>query len=70
VRWPVTAGERTGSLELNTATNVSDRIEIWVNNEGNPVAPPTPTWHAVGDALRGRVSDMAGLHRLVEVLLE
>ena len=26
------------------------RIEIWVDKDGNPVAPPTPTWHAVGDA--------------------
>ena len=23
---------------------------IWVDKDGDPVAPPTPTWHAVGDA--------------------
>jgi hypothetical protein len=29
---------------------VAEHIEIWVDKDGNPVAPPTPTWHAVGDA--------------------
>jgi hypothetical protein len=50
-RWPVAAGERTGSLELTTAAKVGDRTEIWVDKDGNPVAPPTPTWQAVGDAV-------------------
>jgi hypothetical protein len=50
-RWPVAAGERTGSLELTSAAKVGERIEIWVDKDGNPVAPPTPTWHAVGDAV-------------------
>jgi hypothetical protein len=49
-RWPVAAGERTGPLQLSTQANVADRVEVWVDKEGNPVAPPTPTWHAVGDA--------------------
>jgi hypothetical protein len=49
-RWPVTAAERTGPLQLTTQAKVGDRIEVWVDREGNPVAPPTPTWHAVGDA--------------------
>jgi hypothetical protein len=50
-RWPVAAGERTGSLDLNTGAKVGERIGVWVDNDGNPVAPPTPTWHAVGDAV-------------------
>jgi hypothetical protein len=49
-RWPVAAGERTGPLQLTTDAKVGDRIGIWVDNDGNPVAAPTPTWHAVGDA--------------------
>ena len=49
-RWPVAAGERTGSLQLATAAKVGDRSEIWVDRDGNPVAPPIPTWYALGDA--------------------
>jgi hypothetical protein len=50
-RWQVAAGERTGWLQLNTAAKSGERIGIWVDEDGNPVAPPTPTWHAVGDAV-------------------
>ena len=50
-RWPVEAGERTGALQLTTQAKVGERIEIWVDKDGNPVVPPTPTWHAVGDAV-------------------
>ena len=50
-RWPVATGDRTGSLELGTAAKVGDRTEIWVDKGGNPVDAPTPTWHAVGDAV-------------------
>ena len=46
-RWPVAAGERSGSLLLTTEAKVGERIEIWVDKDGNPVAPPTPTWHAL-----------------------
>ena len=49
-RWPVAAGERTGPLQLTREAKVGDHMEIWVDKDGNPVAPPTPTWHAVGDA--------------------
>ena len=49
-RWPVTAGERTGPLQLTREAKVGEHIEIWVDKDGDPVAPPTPTWHAVGDA--------------------
>jgi hypothetical protein len=50
-RWPVAAGERTGSLELSTAAKVGDHTEIWVDKDGNLVDPPTPTWRAVCDAV-------------------
>jgi hypothetical protein len=49
-RWPVAAGERTGPLQLTTEAKVGERTAIWVDKDGNPVAPPTPIWHALGDA--------------------
>jgi len=49
-RWPVATGERTGPLQLTREAKVGQHIEIWVDTGGDPVAPPTPTWHAVGDA--------------------
>ena len=49
-RWPVATGEHTGPVELTTAVNAGDRVQIWVDKDGNQVDPPTPTWHAVSDA--------------------
>ena len=50
-RWSVTAGERIGALELNSAGKVGDRIKIWVDKYGNPVRSPTPTGRAGSDAV-------------------
>jgi hypothetical protein len=50
-RWPVAAGERAGTFEHRAPVKLGDRIEMWVDKDGNPVRPPTPTWHAVGDAV-------------------
>lgn len=50
-KWPVVDGEHTGVAQHRTPVKVDDHIEIWVNRDGNPVRPPTPTWHAVGDAV-------------------
>jgi hypothetical protein len=50
-RWPVATGERTGALVLTTAGRVGDRIKIWGDRDGNPVAAPTPTSRAVSDAV-------------------
>ena len=50
-RWPVAVGERTGVAPLANAAKVADRVTIWVDQDGNPAAPPTPTWHAVADAV-------------------
>jgi hypothetical protein len=50
-RWPVAAGERTGALELITAGKAGDRIKLWVDKNGNPVAAPTPPWRAVSDGV-------------------
>jgi hypothetical protein len=60
-RWPVVAGERTKVLEVTPAAKVGDRIKIWVDEDANPVAPPTPTWHAVGDAIATALAIFLGV---------
>jgi hypothetical protein len=54
--WPGAGGERTGSFFLDTAVKSGDRLSIWVDADGNPVLPPTPTTQAVPDALGGAIS--------------
>ena len=50
-RWPGADGERTRPLRVVSPAKVGDRIQIWVNANGDPVAAPTPTWRAVTDAV-------------------
>jgi len=50
-KWAAAAGERTGTLQLGTAAKAGERIKIWVGSDGNPVAPPTPRWHALTAAV-------------------
>ncbi len=50
-RWPGPAGERTGSFQYRVPVKAGERIEIWVDDDGNLVGPPTPTWHAAIDAV-------------------
>ncbi len=50
-RWPVGAGERIGPVHPVTAAKAGERIQIWLDKDGNLVAPPTPTCSAVGDAV-------------------
>ncbi len=68
-KWPVATGERTGRLELSNAAKVGDGTEIWVDKDGNPVAPPTPPWQALGDAVVTTMSTLllvgAGMTSLV-----
>lgn len=49
--WPVAGGERTGSFSFDAAVKSGDRLSIWVDADGNPVPPPTPTTLAAPDAL-------------------
>ncbi|MGV7273615.1 Rv1733c family protein [Mycobacterium kansasii] len=51
VRWAPAAGERTGSFRHSAPLNVGQRVEIWVDRDGNLVRPPTPRWHAGVDAV-------------------
>lgn len=50
-KWPVTAGERTGTLQLGDQVKAGQSVEIWVDKDGNPVTSPTPAWLAVGEAV-------------------
>ncbi len=50
-KWPVAAGERSGTLQLTDQVKPGESVEIWVDNDGNPVIAPTPTWLAVGEAV-------------------
>lgn len=50
-KWPVSAGERTGTLPFAGPAKPGDRVDVWVDNDGNPVVRPTPAWLAVGDGI-------------------
>ncbi|KKC04730.1 hypothetical protein AWC17_26500 [Mycobacterium nebraskense] len=50
-KWPGPNGERRGTLELMEHAKAGGTIEIWVDGDGNPVVPPTPTWLAAGEAV-------------------
>ncbi len=50
-RWPGAVGERTGTLQISAPARAGERIDLWVDQDGKPSPPPTPTWHAVGDAV-------------------
>lgn len=49
--WPVTDGDRTGPIGLTHDAEVGQHIRIWVDGDGNPADPPTPTWRALSTAL-------------------
>ena len=51
VRWPVAAGQRTGSMQLPAGVKSGDSVRIWLDKDGEPSFPPTPASHAVADAI-------------------
>ncbi len=57
-RWPVAAGERTGSFEHATPVKAGERIEIWVDTDGNLATAPTPASHAVCDAVAATMATL------------
>jgi hypothetical protein len=57
-RWPVAAGERVGPVHPATAAKVGDRIQIWLDKAGAPVASPTPTRYALGDAVAAAMATL------------
>lgn len=50
-RWPATVGKRTGTSQPDTPAKAGETTELWVDKNGAPSPPPTPTWHAVADGL-------------------
>jgi hypothetical protein len=57
-RWPVAAGERTGSFEHTKPVKAGERIQIWVDTDGNLAARPTPSSYAVSDAVAATMATL------------
>lgn len=50
-RWRAEGTEHVATFKSNRAVAVGDRVDIWVNDAGERVAPPPPSSHAVVDAI-------------------
>jgi hypothetical protein len=50
-RWQVDGIERVGSVNLDHEVKAGDPQDVWVDDEGNQVAAPTPTSRAGVDAV-------------------
>jgi hypothetical protein len=49
--WPATDGQATGSFGWDYPVKVGDRIDIWVDSDGNRSSPPSPVSEAAVDAV-------------------
>jgi hypothetical protein len=49
--WHVDGVDHIGRLGWIHATPAGDQVEIWVDQDGNEVRAPTPTWRAGADAV-------------------
>ena len=49
--WPVAGRDRSGPIGLTHDAKVGQYVRIWVDDNGNPVDPPTPAWRALTIAL-------------------
>ncbi|MGA9491353.1 MAG: hypothetical protein WBV80_14040 [Mycobacterium sp.] len=54
-RWRVNGVEHSELLGWNRAVTVGAPLDIWVDDQGNRVAPPRPVTHAAVDALSAAV---------------
>ena len=52
-RWTAGGAEHTGAVKAQSTAKTGDRIEIWVDNTGAQVPPPTPTSRAAVEAVTG-----------------
>lgn len=75
-RWHTPRGDHTGPLESDSAVKAGDRIDIWVNDAGDPVTAPPPVSQAGIEAVSAAVTlwvcataCAAALFTLVRVLL-
>lgn len=50
VTWRTATGERAGAVRWNQPVRVGEHVDIWVDDQGNQVAPPMPASGAVIDA--------------------
>jgi len=56
VRWQVDGIERVGSVNSDDEIKPGDPLDVWVDDEGNQVAAPTPTSRAGFDAVSAGVA--------------
>ncbi len=59
-KWAAASGERSGQVQLARVAKPGETDDIWVDGDSKPSLPPTPTWHAVIDAV-----GMAGVALLI-----
>lgn len=52
-RWTAAGTGHAGTLEVQSAAEIDDTIEIWVDDNGKQVPAPTPTSHAATEAAIG-----------------
>lgn len=50
-KWRVGDIERRGEVEVGSATEVGDRLQLWVDEDGEQVRQPPAKWRAGADAL-------------------
>jgi hypothetical protein len=55
-RWAANGGGRTASLQWKDPVKPGDRIQVWLDADGNPVDAPSPTSHAGFEAATIAVS--------------
>ena len=50
-RWQAGDVENAGTFTYNSPVKDGSSLDIWVDNNGRQVNPPTPSWQAGADAL-------------------
>jgi hypothetical protein len=52
-RWTAAGAEHTGTVKVQSTVETGDTVEIWVDNNGAQVPPPSPTTRAAAEAAMG-----------------
>ena len=52
-RWTAAGAEHTGAVQAQSTAKAGDSVEVWVDNNGAQVPPPTPTARAAVEAAMG-----------------
>lgn len=61
VRWSVDGAEHRATVAAPSTAKVGDRVDIWVDDTGEPVAEPATTAHAAVEAASVAVGILAGM---------